>query len=140
MLHGRSQVLDSRRHLLRVRFWGPQGPTPFGRDGHDPWFHGLDLFQCQQFWEAHEAWEELWQVSDKRSPEGLALRGLIQAAAAGLKSLQGQERGVEILRRRAEQTLASSGLEEFREVDLEVLRGNLSRLRCGQVLELGTTG
>lgn len=45
---------------------------------------GVDLFNRSFFWEAHEAWEALWQ----RCPEGpvrQGLQGLIQLAAANLK-------------------------------------------------------
>lgn len=46
--------------------------------------HGVDLFNHAYFWEAHEAWETLWQ----KCPEGpirQGLQGLIQLAAANLK-------------------------------------------------------
>lgn len=41
---------------------------------------GVALFNAQQFWEAHEAWESLWLTS--RGDEKLFLQGLIQLAAA----------------------------------------------------------
>jgi hypothetical protein len=42
--------------------------------------HGIELFNAQKFWEAHEAWEEVWKerIEDAR----IFLQGLIQAAAA----------------------------------------------------------
>lgn len=49
------------------------------------WLHGVDLFNHWYFWEAHEAWEGLWQVTDKQAPPGLLLQGLIQLSAALLK-------------------------------------------------------
>jgi predicted metal-dependent hydrolase len=41
---------------------------------------GVDLFNSRSFWEAHEAWEEIW-LHDS-SPARLFLQGLIQLAAA----------------------------------------------------------
>jgi len=41
---------------------------------------GLAYFNARQFFEAHEAWEELWLVEPE--PEKTFLQGLIQLAAA----------------------------------------------------------
>lgn len=103
---------------------------------NDPWSRGLELYQKRDYWEAHEAWEELWQASDKASPEGLVLRGLIQAAAACLKSLQGNRRGLAILRERAANTLAASGLPRYRELDIQKLIHGLRHLQPGEVVSL----
>lgn len=46
--------------------------------------HGVDLFNRSYFWEAHEAWETLWQECPE-GPVRQALQGLIQLAAANLK-------------------------------------------------------
>ncbi|MCK6559904.1 DUF309 domain-containing protein [bacterium] len=42
--------------------------------------HGVALFNAGEYWEAHEAWEQIWQ----RHPEAwrFFVQGLIQAAAA----------------------------------------------------------
>ena len=45
---------------------------------------GVDLFNRSYFWEAHEAWETLWQGCPE-GPIRQALQGLIQLAAANLK-------------------------------------------------------
>lgn len=42
--------------------------------------HGLDLFNAARFFEAHEAWEEVWR-STTPEPKDL-LQGLIQVAVA----------------------------------------------------------
>jgi uncharacterized protein len=60
-----------------------------------PWdalARGADLFNRGLYWEAHEAWEELWlELED--APK-LFVQGLIQVAAAGHKAFaQGQPRG-----------------------------------------------
>jgi predicted metal-dependent hydrolase len=46
---------------------------------------GLDLFNHGYFWEAHEAWEGLWQVADRDGPLRMLFKGLILLAAAGVK-------------------------------------------------------
>jgi hypothetical protein len=61
---------------------------------------GVDLFNRSYFWEAHEAWETLWQ----QCPEGpirQALQGLIQLAAANLKEHLGVPSGALKLSRTA---------------------------------------
>ena len=58
---------------------------------HDPaewasnaaYLRGIELFNRHEFWEAHEAWEEIWLVVDGTQSD--FLQGLIQAAAALLK-------------------------------------------------------
>jgi len=45
---------------------------------------GVDLFNRSFFWEAHEAWEALWQGCEE-GPFREGLQGLIQLAAANLK-------------------------------------------------------
>lgn len=108
-------------------YWPGNGPRP-ELVGPDPWPWGIDLFNHGFYWEAHEVWEELWQASQKQSPQGLALRGLIQAAAACLKSRQGNLRGVEILSQRATATLLRSGLDEWQGISLLALVDGLARL------------
>ncbi|HZV03316.1 MAG TPA: DUF309 domain-containing protein [Planctomycetota bacterium] len=46
--------------------------------------YGVDLYNRSYFWEAHEAWESLWQDLPD-GPTREALQGLIQLAAAHLK-------------------------------------------------------
>jgi len=40
---------------------------------------GVDLFNQGSFWEAHEAWEDVWK--EKEDPQKKLLQGLIQVAA-----------------------------------------------------------
>ncbi|HYO79113.1 MAG TPA: DUF309 domain-containing protein [Thermoanaerobaculia bacterium] len=42
--------------------------------------HGISLFNAHAFWDAHEAWEELWLAAE--NPHKQFLQGLIQLAAA----------------------------------------------------------
>lgn len=46
---------------------------------------GLDLFNHGYYWEAHEAWERLWQVADRGAPLRMLFKGLILLSAAGVK-------------------------------------------------------
>jgi predicted metal-dependent hydrolase len=46
---------------------------------------GCDLFNAGYYWEAHEAWESVWQCLGRTSRLALAAKGLIHLAAAGVK-------------------------------------------------------
>jgi uncharacterized protein len=52
---------------------------------------GVELFNAQHFWHAHEAWEELWLHSS--GDEKIFLQGLIQLAAAYHHVQRGTYRG-----------------------------------------------
>lgn len=52
---------------------------------HPGYLHGIDLFNHGCYWEAHEAWEDLWLPLDKEDPVRIHTQGLIQASAALLK-------------------------------------------------------
>lgn len=52
----------------------------------DDWLYGIDLFNRFYFWEAHEAWEGLWAAAERDTAPALLLQGLIQLAAALLKT------------------------------------------------------
>jgi hypothetical protein len=43
----------------------------------DAFLWGLDLFNHGYYWEAHEAWEGLWQVADRDGPLRMLFKGLI---------------------------------------------------------------
>src|SRR5690348_12086299 len=47
--------------------------------------HGVDLFNCGFYWEAHEVWEGLWHAAGRAGVTADFLKGLIQLAAAGVK-------------------------------------------------------
>lgn len=51
---------------------------------------GQDLFNHGYYWEAHEAWEGLWQVSDRGSPLRAFLKALILLSASGVKIREGK--------------------------------------------------
>ena len=63
------------------------------------YLYGCDLYNHAYWWEAHEAWEGLWQLTDKTGIQGRFLQGLIQASACHLKRFVRHAKGVERLRR-----------------------------------------
>jgi len=75
-------------------------------DAHDfqsGFRRGVALFNAQQFWDAHEAWEDVWrlELGDRRRH----LQGLIQLAAAFVKLQQGNPRGTLLLLAKVRQNL-----------------------------------
>ena len=92
----------------------PVGVDPLIKEGwpqHPQYQFGIDLFNHGFWWEAHEAWESLWQASDRQAAAGLFLQGLIQYAAVLLKLYQGTTRGVDGLLRGAMAKLAQAEAE-----------------------------
>jgi predicted metal-dependent hydrolase len=53
---------------------------------------GIDLFNRGLYWEAHEAWEEVW-MPDRRGPDRGFYKGLIQIAAGCLHYGRRNRRG-----------------------------------------------
>jgi hypothetical protein len=77
-------VRDPTGHSYHVE------PIPFASDASlssDAFLWGLDLFN-HGYWEAHEAWEGLWQVADRDGPLRMLFKGLILLSAAGVKILE----------------------------------------------------
>jgi len=56
---------------------------------------GVAQFNARKFFEAHEAWEELWLIEPE--PEKTFLQGLIQVAAALHHHSRGNSRGAKSL-------------------------------------------
>lgn len=69
--------------------------------GSRAYLYGCDLYNHGYFWEAHEAWEAIWQRLDKRSIQARFLQGLIQVSACALKTAIGNPRGAQRLLDRA---------------------------------------
>jgi predicted metal-dependent hydrolase len=75
-------VRDPTGHSYHV------GPIPVAAEvslSSDAFLWGLDLFNHGYYWEAHEAWEGLWQVADRDGPLRVLFKGLILLSAAGVK-------------------------------------------------------
>jgi predicted metal-dependent hydrolase len=51
---------------------------------------GQDLFNHGYYWEAHEAWEGLWQTANRGTPLRAFLKALILLSAAGIKIREGK--------------------------------------------------
>jgi len=84
-----------------------------------PYLYGCDLYNRGYWWEAHEAWEALWQVTRLQIARGEAgapvvqqhrfLQGLIQAANAQLKLALGRAQAVRRLWWKAEAHWRAAG-------------------------------
>lgn len=66
---------------------------------------GIDLFNAGQYFECHEAWEEVWKRSE--GEEKRFYQGLIQAAVAILHVRRGNLSGARTVYRRASEKLES---------------------------------
>ena len=84
------------------------------------WLYGVDLFNNFYFWEAHEAWEGLWAVADRGSAPAVMLQGLIQIAAALLKTHMGVLAGARTLSREGIDKLRRAGAIERRMLGLDL--------------------
>ena len=81
---------------------GTQGPSVVWVAPQDwakstDYLYGCDLYNHAYWWEAHEAWEGLWQLTEKEGIQGRFLKGLIQMSACHLKRFLGHSGGVERL-------------------------------------------
>ncbi len=94
-------VRDPRGHSHGAEASHPPAPDPDDwRASHD-YLRGIDLFNAGYYWEAHEAWEGLWNASGRTGPVALLLQALIALSAAGLKLRVGNAAGVAAHARRA---------------------------------------
>ncbi|MCI0379040.1 MAG: DUF309 domain-containing protein [Gemmataceae bacterium] len=65
------------------------------------YLRGIDLFNHGYYWEAHEAWEQLWHATGKHGVYADFFKGLVQLAVAGVKVRQGIDEAVRSHARRA---------------------------------------
>ena len=96
-------------------------PT-FSRSQREQWVVGIELFNRRRYWEAHEAWENVWRdMTNKPEDDGeIILRGLIQFAA-GLHSLsRGKTAGAISNLSKSKEKLALCQMP-FRGIDLSSL-------------------
>ncbi len=77
----------------------------FDFQNDDAYLYGVDLFNHEFYYEAHEVWEELWHFVGHKTERGLFLKALIQMAGARLKMIMGQEEPANRLELRARQIL-----------------------------------
>jgi hypothetical protein len=73
----------------------------------EPYLYGIDLFNHEYWWEAHDALEVVWLAAGQKSTVcGLYVQGLIQLAGAQLKRFLDEPRGAWSLTRSASEKLA----------------------------------
>ena len=81
----------------------PVAPEDWQRSSD--YLFGCDLYNHGYWWEAHEAWEGLWQLVEKTAAQGRFLKGLIQVSACALKVAVGNRRGAQRLLERGSRHL-----------------------------------
>ncbi|MBI4229476.1 MAG: DUF309 domain-containing protein [Planctomycetes bacterium] len=86
----------------------------------EPYLFGADLYNFAYWWEAHEAWEALWQEGAPGDEQTVFLQGLIQAAAGLLKSHMGTHTGAAHLFSAARAKLGPVALAHTRYMGLDL--------------------
>jgi len=87
---------------------------------YDPRFlKGIEFFNREDFFEAHEVWEDLWHATHDSSKD--FIQGLIQAASAMHHFQNGNMRGARILHDSGLELLAAYG-DSFHGIDLRAVR------------------
>ncbi len=77
------------------------------------YLYGLDLYQHQYFYEAHEVWEELWKHVGPKSEIGKFLQARILMAGAELKKMMSETKPALRMQKRAEEILKELAHEGF---------------------------
>jgi predicted metal-dependent hydrolase len=85
---------------------------------------GIELFNAQDFFEAHEVWEELWH--ETRGEPRDFVQGLIQVTSAFHHFTNGNMRGAHILIKSGLELLAPYG-KNYWGMDLDDLRANVHK-------------
>ena len=93
---------------------GP-GPQPSRIDEQAEYLYAVDLYNFNYWWEAHEAWETVWQTTQKTDERGQFLQGLIQISAGMIKWWTGQEKG--------RKNLFDAGMERLRTIQEPIFMG-----------------
>ena len=92
----------------------------------DAYCQAIDLFNHGFYWEAHEAWEQVWIALGRTGETADFVKGLIKLAAAGVKAREGRANGVQRHAQRAEQLIRlTAGLskagEQYAGLELQEL-------------------
>lgn len=98
------------------------------RSFEEQFAHGVELFNTKEFFDCHDAWEELWQ--EDRTELRLFLQGMIQSAVGSYHLTNGNTTGAI-----SQYTKALDKLEKYPAVycgvDLETFRKEVERCRDG---------
>lgn len=87
---------------------------------YDPrYLRGIELFNEEKFFEAHEIWEDLWHATRDASED--FIQGLIQLASALHHLQNGNLRGARLLHDSGMELLSPYG-DSFMGIDLKTLR------------------
>lgn len=89
--------------------WTERPRHPSAVNCGDPLQRGAELFDAGYYWEAHEAWEQVWISWGRTGARADRLKGLIKLAAAGVKALEQNSQGVGRHADRAVQLLSAGG-------------------------------
>ena len=105
-------------------------PDPDQWQDCEDYLYGIDLFNAGYFWEAHEAWEGLWNACEREGPVADLMKALIALAAALQKSAAGNDTGVSKHAARAQAILKdlTPQVGVFMGLDLDDLMEQASRL------------
>ena len=87
-------VTNPRGHSFGIEHTGVEPLDPNQPKTSSEYLFGIDLFNSGYYWEAHEAWEGLWNSAGRTGTTADFLKGLIKLAAAGVKAREGQPVGV----------------------------------------------
>jgi hypothetical protein len=85
---------DRQGHSFGLKSEPEEATDPTHWSQCRPYLRGIDLFNHGYYWEAHEAWESLWNACGRHGETANFIKGLIQMAVAGVKVRQGMPEGV----------------------------------------------
>lgn len=100
-------------------------PPQSNRSPNEDYLYGVDLYNFNYWWEAHESWEKIWMNSSDDF-ERKFLQGLIQISAAMIKWWLQQEKAMEGLLREGMEKLRSVP-QKYQGVDLSNFLARVSR-------------
>ena len=123
---------DPRGHSHGVTRERPQAVDARDWQTARAYLRGVDLFNHGFYWEAHEAWEELWLACGRHGPAATFLKALIKLAAAGVKVREEKSEGVRSHARRALALLDQLGsTQQYMGIDVgELIRFARALAEC----------
>ena len=94
---------------------------------NEEYLFGIDLYNDQFWWEAHEAWEAVWQTTQKTDDQGRFLQGLIQISAVMIKWWTKNKTGMKKLFQEGRLKLNSLSENRFMGTGLKVFLKDLEQ-------------